>query len=136
MSSHGIAGACADRILMSDLILDRVAEGFAGKGSKIVICQIFQFQFIGGSFQACGIGGGNDRICQFPDLTDRIFKGTVAIDHRFNMLAGEIKDPLLDLLDQALAVAGEELYFFFGGLIGAQQAVLFIPAASMIWSIP
>lgn len=47
------------------------------------------------------------------------------------MGAGGFGDALLDLQDYILALSGEELDSGFSGLVGAQQAILLIAAASV-----
>ena len=47
------------------------------------------------------------------------------------MLAGGVQHALLDVQHQRAAVAGKELDLVLGGLVGAQQTVLFVVAAAV-----
>ena len=47
------------------------------------------------------------------------------------MSAGALQHHVLDAVHEGLAVSGEQLYAVLGGLVGAEQAVIFIEAASV-----
>ena len=47
------------------------------------------------------------------------------------MLAGGFEYAALNIKNEALAVAGEELYFILGGFVGAEKTVFFVVAAAV-----
>ena len=117
--------------LLADLVLDGVPEGLAGQGGEVVVGQVLQLQLVGGALQAGGVGGGDHRVGQLPDLAHRVLEGAVAVDHNLHMLAGLGEHLGLDGLHQVLAGAGEQLHLVLGGLVGAQQAVGLVAAAAV-----
>ena len=118
-------------VLLLDLRLNGAAQRLAGEGGKVVVRQILQLQLVGGALQAGGVGGGDHRVGQLPDLAHRILEGAVAVDHDLHVLAGGLQQLVLDVLHQTLAVPGEELDLVLGGLVGAQQAVAGVVAAAV-----
>ena len=75
--------------------------------------------------------GGDDRVCQLPDLSDRIFESAVTVDHSFDLFAGSLGQVAADGLGHGGAVTRKELHGLFGGLVGTQKAIFCVIAASI-----
>ena len=106
--------------LLNDAVGNGFFQFFPGQVCEIVICQVLQFQFVRGAYQAAGKGRGNNGVSQFPDLALGILEGAVAVDHNFHMFAGSFQDALLDFFHQSLALMGEQFYLVFRGFVGPQ----------------
>ena len=117
--------------LLNDAVGNGFFQFFPGQVCEIVICQVLQFQFVRGAYQAAGKGRGNNGVSQFPYLALGILEGAVAVDHNFHMFAGSFQDALLDFFHQSLALMGEQFYLVFRGFVGPQQTVFFIIAAAV-----
>ena len=65
-----------------------ILQSSTAKIFKIIIGHILQLQRVRSTNQAISEGRGNTRVSQLPNLALRILKGTIAINHNLNMLAG------------------------------------------------
>ena len=74
---------------------------------------------------------GYARICQFPDLSYRIFESAVAIYHNFNMLSGLFKNLALHFQYQVCAVSREQFHGFLRRFIRSKKPEAFIASASV-----
>ena len=116
---------------MADTLGDSFAKRIAGEVFVVVVSQIFELELIGCADEAVCEEGGDNRISQLPDLTLRIFESAVPVDHDFDMLAGPVKDLLLDIQNEISGITGEEFDLVFSGLVGAQKSVQLVAAAAV-----
>ena len=92
----------AGAVLLLNLLLDGIPESLAGEGGEVVVRQILELQLVGRALQTCGVGRGDNRVSQLPDLAHGVLEGAVAVYHHFHMLAGELQQLCLNVLHQVL----------------------------------
>ena len=97
--SLGCHAALEIGILLADAFGNGLSQLITGKMFEIIVGQIFELEFIGGPDETVGKEGGDYRVCQLPDFSLGIFKGAVAVNHDFDMLAVFIHNLLLDIQD-------------------------------------
>ena len=102
---------------MADTLGDSFAKRIAGEVFVVVVSQIFELELIGCADEAVCEEGGDNRISELPDLTLRIFESAVPVDHDFDMLAGPVKNLLLDIQNEISGITGEEFDLVFSGLV-------------------
>ena len=95
-----------------------------------MVSQVLQLQLIGGTDKALGITGGHNRIGQLPNLARGILKGTITVDHCFDLMAGRLAHQLANFFGYQHSITGEQLHTVFIRLIGTQQTILGIVAAA------
>ena len=122
-------------VLFVDFGFNSCLKLFAFEVGEIVISQIFELKLIGRSLKSLGIGGGNDRVGELPNLTDGILERTVTVDHNLNAFAGSLEELFLNGIHNRLTIAGEELDLILGSLIRAQKTVICIEARAVYGSI-
>ena len=106
-----------------------VPQLFTAQRGEIVVGEIFDFQFVGCSFQTVGESGGYDGVRQFPDFSLGILEGSVSVDHHFHMLACGVQDALLNVEHKVLAVPRKEFYAVLAGFVGAEQTIGLVVSA-------
>ena len=116
-------------VLLLDALGNCLLKSLTRKILEVVVCKILELKLVGCTNKTVGICRRYYRVCKLPYLTLGILEGTVAVNHDLNVLAGFFKNILLDVKNNVLTVAGEELDLILGALVRAEKTVLFVAAA-------
>ena len=121
--------------LLLDALGDRIFECLTRKILIIVICKILELKLVGSSDESLGKCGGNYRVCKLPDLTLGILECAVTVNHYLYVLAGSLKNLLLNIVYELRALSREELDLILGRLVRAEKTVSFVAARAVNGSV-
>ena len=99
--------------------------------AEVVVGEVLHLDLVGRAGETRRVRRRNNRVGEFPDAADRILEAAVTVDHDFDVFAGRFKEAGVQLGDERIGVAREELDLFFGGFVGAEQTVVFVIAAAV-----